>query len=225
MTRRGPGAQPGGGERAARRQPVDGGTDPGVAGGVAGGPVVPAPRAAPGDVPPRGDVAAVRGVPVGRDGGCGLAWLVRPVTHVPGVLHLREGRLRFVSTRGVIFDDTPDALAVAAARTSRGGFRITVGGERLRLHVVRFDGATEIAADLRDREAPAGLLTTGEPAAGPVWRGMLAAHPAGSAAASVDSSGARRPVGGGRHASRAVRARGWRPVRARRACATPERWY
>ena len=108
--------------------------------------------------------------------GSGLAWLVRTVTHVPGVLHLHGDRLRFVSTRGVLFDDTPSALALVPARTGRGGFRLTLGGEDVRLHVVRFSGAVDVAGDLQAREAARGLLTRGEPRAGAVWRRLIAAH-------------------------------------------------
>src|ERR1700710_1748460 len=39
------------------------------------------------------------------DVGCiGPAWIVREVTHVPGVLRLADGRLCFTSSRGTIFD-------------------------------------------------------------------------------------------------------------------------
>lgn len=215
---------------------------------------VPAPR----DDPGASDTVAVgrgsggsrsegRGSLSRGSAGSGLAWLVRSVTHVPGVLHLRDGRLRFVSTRGVLFDATPEALGVVPALTTRGGFRLTVGGERLRLHVVRFAGAVDVADDLRVRETAAGLLTAGEASAGSVWRRLMTQPPVSVAEASApppsapspespepsvdptagagDGAGSGSPGAGPTPRLDPVRGRAWRSVRARRACAAPGPWY
>src|SRR4051812_41802982 len=90
---------------------------------------VPAPRQAP-----VGHSADARG-PVEGTVLAGLAWIVREVTHVPGVLRLRHGRLSFESTRGVLFDATPSDLGLELGRSPRAGMRITVGSERLRVCV------------------------------------------------------------------------------------------
>lgn len=79
------------------------------------------------------------------------AWLMRDVTHVPGVLTVRDDRLRFVSTRRVVFDATPEELELAPSRTRRGRYRVTVDGERLSLAVVRPPGAVAVPADLMRR--------------------------------------------------------------------------
>ena len=70
-----------------------------------------------------GHAADARG-PVGGTVLAGLAWIVREVTHVPGVLRLRHGRLSFESTRGVLFDATrlrprPRARPLAPRRHAR----------------------------------------------------------------------------------------------------------
>ena len=113
--------------------------------------------------------------------GCiGPAWIVREVTHVPGVLRLAEGRLCFTSSRGPVFD-----LELAASRDGAGpdlvldrrgrGFRVTVGGERLHVQVVRPLGAVEPGAAFVDAVARASELpaTVGDAAAGDVWRSVL----------------------------------------------------
>lgn len=79
------------------------------------------------------------------------AWLLRDVTHVPGVLRIGDGRLAFVSTRRVVFDATPGELALTASRTRRGRFHLVVDGERLALSVVRPPGAVPVPADLWTR--------------------------------------------------------------------------
>lgn len=125
--------------------------------------------------------------------GCvGPAWIVREVTHVPGVLRLEQGRLRFVSSRGVVFDVAVAGLDVAPSWRDRGGFRIAVGDERLRVQVVRPAGAVEPGAVARRRPRPdgaaddrpawyvealattPGLATTrGDGEAAGVWRTLL----------------------------------------------------
>ena len=82
---------------------------------------VPAPRQAP-----VGHAADARG-PVEGTVLAGLAWIVREVTHVPGVLRLRHGRLSFESTRGVLFDATASDLGLELGRSPRAGMHVTVG--------------------------------------------------------------------------------------------------
>jgi hypothetical protein len=116
------------------------------------------------------------------DVGCiGPAWIVREVTHVPGVLRLAGGRLCFTSSRGPVFDldravlADPGGADLMVDRRGRGGFRITVGGERLRVHVVRPRGAVDPGATFVDGVAQAsGLPTTrGDAAAARTWRASL----------------------------------------------------
>jgi hypothetical protein len=113
--------------------------------------------------------------------GCiGPAWIVREVTHVPGVLRLAEGRLCFTSSRGPVFEVDLAASwegtgpALALDRRARG-FRITVGSERLHVHVVRPLGAVDPGAAFVDAVAQASDLpaTLGDPAGGDVWRAAL----------------------------------------------------
>lgn len=101
------------------------------------------------------------------------AWLLRDVTHVPGVLTLAGGRLRFVSSRRVVFDAGPDELELDDARARRGVFGVTVDGERLRLSVVRPPGGTAVPDDLVAREAGE-VPTRGDHAAIATWRPLLA---------------------------------------------------
>lgn len=103
----------------------------------------------------------------------GVAWLMRHVTHVPGVLRLDGERLRFVSTSRVVFDATPAELGLEVARARRGTFRVTADGERLVLSVVRPSGAVAVPADLVDREGGA-APTRGDHAAAAAWRMLLA---------------------------------------------------
>lgn len=113
--------------------------------------------------------------------GCiGPAWIVREVTHVPGVLRLAAGRLCFTSSRGAVFDvdlgalDDASGAALAVDRRGRG-FRITVGGERLHVHVVRPLGAVDPGAAFVDAVAHASDLpaTRGDAAAADTWRAAL----------------------------------------------------
>jgi hypothetical protein len=113
--------------------------------------------------------------------GCiGPAWIVREVTHVPGVLRLADGRLCFTSSRGPIFDVDlatswdPTGSDLALDRRARG-FRITVGSERLHVHVVRPLGAVDPGAAFVDAVAQASDLpaTLGDVAAGDAWREAL----------------------------------------------------
>lgn len=89
----------------------------------------------------------------------GPAWIVRTVTHVPGVLTLRAGRLSFRSTRHVVFDVALDdvrrsgALAVGGFGR-RGTFRLVVDGELLRVHVVRPSGGVPVPAELAGPGSP-----------------------------------------------------------------------
>ncbi|MCD2190154.1 hypothetical protein [Actinomycetospora soli] len=110
--------------------------------------------------------------------GCiGPAWIVREVTHVPGILRLAHGRLSFLSSRGVVFDESLDApdLDVSLPWRGRGGIRVTVGCERLRVHVVRPPGAIEPGAAFVDAVADASGLpvTRGDLEAAAVWRALL----------------------------------------------------
>ena len=127
----------------------------------------------------------------------GVAWIVREVTHVPGVLRLRGERLSFDSTRGLIFDEDLADLGLSLGWTGRGGFRATVRGERLRLQVVRPAGAVATSGELVERLTADAPTTWGDAAAWSVWRGLLA--PAGDR---------RRP---------GVMAPEWRSARARPA--------
>lgn len=110
--------------------------------------------------------------------GCiGPAWIVREVTHVPGILRLAHGRLSFLSSRGVVFDEALDApeLEVNLPWRGRGGIRVTVGGECLRVHVVRPPGAVEPGAAFVEAVADASGLpaTCGDLEAAAVWRALL----------------------------------------------------
>jgi hypothetical protein len=116
------------------------------------------------------------------DVGCiGPAWIVREVTHVPGVLRLADGRLCFTSSRGTIFDlertvlVDPGGADLTFDRRGRGGFRLTVGGERLRVHVVRPPGAVDPGSAFVDAVALASGLpaTCGDAAAAETWRATL----------------------------------------------------
>lgn len=131
---------------------------------------------------------------VGDIGCIGPAWIVREVTHVPGVLRLADRRLCFTSSRGPVFDLDHAALAdpggadLTFDRRGRGGFRITVGGERLCVHVVRPPGAVDPGSAFVDAVAQASGLpaTRGDAAAVETWRAAL-----------ISGSGdrPRRPVG------------------------------
>lgn len=136
-------------------------------------PGIPAPRAAPGtsrapgrppadlpDVAAGGDLTAV-------------AWIVREVTHVPGVLRLRDDRLSFASTRGTVFDARVDELALQVGRTARAGMRVTVDAERLRLHVVRPPGGVAPCTELVDRLTGGAPSTEGDPTSWAPWRDRL----------------------------------------------------
>lgn len=116
------------------------------------------------------------------DVGCiGPGWIVREVTHVPGVLRLAGGRLCFTSSRGTVFDldqavlTDPCGADLTFDRRGRGGFRLTVGGERLRVHVVRPPGAVDPGAAFVDAVARASELpvTRGDAAAAETWRAAL----------------------------------------------------
>lgn len=133
---------------------------------------VPAPRPAPS--PAAGIATALIDVP-GADLAdvAGLAWIVREVTHVPGVLRLRDGRLSFESTRGVLFDGTPAELDLEIPRSSRTGLRVNAGGERLRVCVVRPSGGVAPCQDLVERAADDRPVTAGEMGSWGVWRPLL----------------------------------------------------
>jgi hypothetical protein len=135
---------------------------------------VPAPRSG---APTPADPPAGRAGGPGTDGVAGIAWIVREITHVPGVLRLRLGRLSFESTRGVLFEGTPDDLDLELGRSPRAGLRVTVGPERLRVCVVRPAGAVAPCRDLVERAAgePA---TSGGSDAWALWRPLLAPQPA-----------------------------------------------
>jgi hypothetical protein len=115
------------------------------------------------------------------DGGTGCigpAWIVREVTHVPGVLRVADGRLCFTSSRGQVFDIDlahPQDADLTFDRRGRGGFRVTVGGERLRVHVVRPPGAVDPGAAFVDAVTRASELpvTRGDAASAETWRAML----------------------------------------------------
>jgi hypothetical protein len=102
-----------------------------------------------------------------------MAWIVREVTHVPGVLRLRGGHLSFESTRGVLFDGTPAELELDPGRSSRTGLRVTVGGERLRVCVVRPAGGVTPCRELVERAAGRHPATSGELDAWTFWRPLL----------------------------------------------------
>jgi hypothetical protein len=164
------------------------------------GPVaLPEPRGATDD---RGPADRPVAAPDPAAVGCiGPAWIVREVTHVPGVLRLAHGRLCFTSSRGPVFD--VDLATVTAgpeadlALDRRGrGFRITVGGERLAVHVVRPLGAVDPGSDFAHAVAEAADLpaTVGDLAASDVWRAAL-----------LSASGGRRRRSTGRFAGRARR--------------------
>ncbi|MEJ2887796.1 hypothetical protein [Actinomycetospora aeridis] len=137
---------------------------------------VPAPRSAPSAA----NTATTAVVDVRATDVAGVAWIVREVTHVPGVLRLRYGRLSFESTRGVLFEGTPPELALEIGRSSRSGLHVTARGERLRICVVRPAGAVPPCAELVDRAAGGRPVTSGEMDSGSVWRPLLA--PDGTAA-------------------------------------------
>jgi hypothetical protein len=130
---------------------------------------VPTPRRAPShrapDDLPESEV---------RDDLAGIAWIVREVTHVPGVLRLRRGRLSFESTRGVLFDGTPADLDLEVGRSSRAGVRVTVGAERLSVRVVRPAGGVAPCHELVERAVAEPLGTVGENDAWSLWRSRLA---------------------------------------------------
>ena len=134
-----------------------------------------------------------------RDELAGIAWIVRAVTHVPGVLRLRDGRLSFESTRGVLFDATPAELDLEVGRSSRAGLRVTVGAERLCVRVVRPAGGVAPCHELLERTVDGRPGTAGEPEAWTVWRPRLVP---GQAASARPRSRARvlRAFGGGAYA-------------------------
>lgn len=133
---------------------------------------VPAPRQAP-----MGHSADARG-PVEGTVLAGLAWIVREITHVPGVLRLRHGRLSFESTRGVLFDATASDLGLELGRSPRAGMHVTVGSERLRVCVVRPPGGVDPCRDLVERAVDpyddAAPVTFGSHDAWTSWRSLLA---------------------------------------------------
>ncbi len=141
----------------------------------AGMPAVPAPRGAP----PRHPAPArpeTHGEP-GQDEAddlSALAWIVRAVTHVPGVLRLRGARLSFESTRGVLFDGSAAELALAVGRNARAGLQVTVGSERLAVHVVRPSGGVAPCAELVDRLTGGTPSTRGDAASWRPWQARLA---------------------------------------------------
>ncbi|MEJ2864998.1 hypothetical protein [Actinomycetospora flava] len=142
---------------------------------TAGPPTTPAPVAAvpaPRLAPASGTSTALVDAP--GTGVAGLAWIVREVTHVPGVLRLRDGRLSFESTRGVLFEGTPGDLDLEVPRSSRSGLRVSAGGERLRICVVRPAGGVAPCGDLVERAADDRPVTSGEMDSWSVWRPLLA---------------------------------------------------
>jgi hypothetical protein len=112
----------------------------------------------------------------------GLAWIVREVTHVPGVLRLRAGRLSFESTRRVVFDGTPAELDLELGRSARSGLHVTAAGERLRVCVVRPAGGVPPSRELVDSAADGRPDTTGDADAWAVWQPLLAPEPAAAPA-------------------------------------------
>lgn len=139
--------------------------------------------------------------------GCiGPAWIVREITHVPGVLRLADGRLCFTSTRGPVFDIAPaDSDAdLTLDRRARGGFRVTVGGERLRVHVVRPPGAVEPGAAFVDAVTGADdlPLTLGDPASAVTWRTALVGETVGPSRRSPQRRAGRVRRGSARSAPR-----------------------
>ncbi|GAA4863807.1 hypothetical protein [Actinomycetospora straminea] len=111
----------------------------------------------------------------------GVAWIVREVTHVPGILRLRGGRLSFESTRGVRFDGTPDELVLEVGRSARAGMHVTAGGERLRVCVVRPAGGVSPCRELVDRAADGVPVTAGDADAWALWAPLLAPAPPAAA--------------------------------------------
>ena len=141
------------------------------------------------------------------------AWIVREVTHVPGVLHLEAGRLRFRSSRRVVFDvDLAEAVAGRSLTVPRlrpaGVFDLTVAGERHRVHLTRPPGTTPPAAELLD-----GLGTT-DPVDVDDWQRLLE-----DARRTLEGRGGRRPVAPTPGAHRRLSPSRWRPARARRGSA------
>jgi hypothetical protein len=131
---------------------------------------VPTPRRAPS----HRDAADDRPESEVRDELAGIAWIVREVTHVPGVLRLRRGRLSFESTRGVLFDGTPADLDLDVGRSPRAGLRVTVGAERLSVRVVRPAGGVAPCRELVERTVEGRPRTVGDTDAWSVWRTRLA---------------------------------------------------
>ncbi|WP_433783214.1 hypothetical protein ACQPX6_24735 [Actinomycetospora sp. CA-101289] len=150
---------------------------PALAGSSVALAAVPTPRRAPS---PRAHLDDLPESEV-RDDLAGAAWIVREVTHVPGVLRLRRGRLSFESTRGVLFDGTPADLDLEVGRSSRAGVRVTVGAERLSVRVVRPSGGVAPCRELVERAVAGHLGTDGENDAWTVWRTRLAPARAGVA--------------------------------------------
>ena len=106
----------------------------------------------------------------------GPSWIVRAVTHVPGVLTLRAGRLSFRSTRHVVFDVALDDARRRGDLTvggfgRRGTVRLVVDGEVLRIHLVRPSGGVPVPAELW---SPAGSPAPSVEA----WRSALSGGPA-----------------------------------------------
>ncbi|GLZ46840.1 hypothetical protein Acsp06_30250 [Actinomycetospora sp. NBRC 106375] len=145
---------------------------------------VPAPRSAPrsSDAPSAVADREITPADATAEDVAGLAWIVREVTHVPGVLRLRHGRLSFESTRRVVFDGTPDELGLDLGRSPRAGLHVTAGQERLRVCVVRPSGAVAPCRELVDRAADGRPATDGEADAWSVWRPLLTSGPSATAA-------------------------------------------
>lgn len=141
------------------------------------------------------------------------AWILRAVTHVPGVLQLADGHLSFRSTRRVVFDvDLRDAVASGLLTVPRlrpaGVFDLVVDGERLRVHLTRPPGTTPPSADLLRATASA------VPISPEVWRLLLD----GVRPTDRRARAAVAPVRGGHRRLRSPR---WRPAPARPASAGP----